>query len=83
MTSGRDVPPEASVKKAIEIRAPLICISTLMTTTMIGMKTVIEQLKEQGIRDQVKVMVGGSPVSQKFANEIGADGYSVKCSGSC
>ena len=74
---GRDVPPEAFVKKAIEIQAPLICISTLMTTTMIGMKTVIEQLKEQGIRDQVKVMVGGSPVSQKFANEIGADGYSV------
>lgn len=74
---GRDVPPEAFVKKAIEIQAPLICISTLMTTTMIGMKTVIEQLKEQGLRDQVKVMVGGSPVSQKFANEIGADGYSV------
>mgnify|MGYP000455992687 CR=1 FL=1 len=74
---GRDVPPEAFVKKAIEIQAPLICISTLMTTTMIGMKTVIEQLKEQGIRDQAKVMVGGSPVSQKFANEIGADGYSV------
>ena len=48
-----------------------------MTTTMGGMKTVIEKLEEAGIRDRVKVMIGGSPISQKFADEIGADGYSA------
>ena len=51
-------------------------MSTLMTTTMGVMETVIHSLEEAGIRDQVKVMVGGGPVSQKFAEKIGADGYS-------
>ncbi len=74
---GRDVPLDAFVDKAQEVGASLICMSTLMTTTMVGMKTVIEKLKEKGIRDKVKVMIGGSPISQKYADEIGADGYSV------
>lgn len=74
---GRDVPLDAFVEKAAEVNAQLVCMSTLMTTTMVGMKTVIEKLKEKGIRDQVKVMIGGSPISQKYADEIGADGYSV------
>ncbi|MDY5845180.1 MAG: corrinoid protein [Bariatricus sp.] len=74
---GRDVPLDAFVDKAIEVDASIVCISTLMTTTRIGMKTVIEKLQERGIRDKVKVMVGGSPISQKYADEIGADGYST------
>ena len=73
---GRDVPLDNFVNKAIEVDASVICMSTLMTTTMDGMRTVIEKLKEKGIRDNIKVMVGGSPISQKYANEIGADGYS-------
>ncbi len=74
---GRDVALDAFVDKAIEVNASLICMSTLMTTTMVGMKTVIEKLQERGIRDKVKVMIGGSPISQKYADEIGADGYST------
>ena len=74
---GRDVPLDNFVDKAVEVGASIICMSTLMTTTMIGMKTVIDKLKERGIRDQFKIMVGGSPISQKYADDIGADGYSV------
>ena len=74
---GRDVPLNAFVEKAKEVDAQLVCMSTLMTTTMDGMRVVIEKLKEAGIRDKVKVMIGGSPISQKFADEIGADGYST------
>ena len=74
---GRDVPLDAFVDKAIEVNASIICMSTLMTTTMVGMKTVIEKLQERGIRDKVKVMIGGSPISQKYADEISADGYST------
>ncbi|MGN0421942.1 MAG: corrinoid protein [Lachnospiraceae bacterium] len=74
---GRDVPLDNFVDKAVEVGASIICMSTLMTTTMIGMKNVIDKLKERGIRDQFKIMVGGSPISQKYADEIGADGYSV------
>ena len=74
---GRDVPLDQFIEKAKEVDADLICMSTLMTTTMGGMQTVIEKLKDQGIRDQFKVMVGGSPISKKFADDIGAEGYSV------
>ena len=74
---GRDVSLDAFVEKAKEVDAQLVCMSTLMTTTMDGMRVVIEKLKEAGIRDNVKVMIGGSPISQKFADEIGADGYST------
>lgn len=73
---GRDIAPAAFVEKAKEISADIICISTLMTTTMPGMKEVIDILQEQGIREQYKVMVGGGPISQAFADKIGADGYS-------
>ena len=74
---GRDVSLDAFVEKAKEVDARLVCMSTLMTTTMDGMRVVIEKLKEAGIHDKVKVMIGGSPISQKFADEIGADGYST------
>ncbi len=73
---GRDVPLDDFVSKAKEIDAKLICMSSLMSTTMEGMGVVIEKLKEANIRDNVIVMVGGGPVSSKFAEMIGADGYS-------
>ncbi len=73
---GRNVPLAHFVEKAKESNAEIICMSTLMTTTMDGMATVIEMLKEEGIRNSYKVMVGGGPISQGFAKKIGADGYS-------
>lgn len=72
---GRNVPLSLFVEKAKEVGADLICLSTLMTTTMDGMATVIEMLKEEGIRDRFKVLIGGGPISQAFADRIGADGY--------
>lgn len=74
--AGRDVDPEDMVDQAVEEGVEIICISTLMTTTMDAMEEVIVQLKEKGIRDQFKVMVGGGPISQSFSDKIGADGYS-------
>ena len=50
-------------------------MSALLTTTMVNMETIIEALVEAGVRDQVKVMIGGAPVTQRYCNEIGADGY--------
>jgi dimethylamine corrinoid protein len=72
---GRNVPVANFIEKAKEVNAELICLSTLMTTTMDGMATVIEMLKEEGIRNSFKVLVGGGPISQGFAKKIGADGY--------
>lgn len=74
---GRDVPAEEFVNQAEALKAQLVCISTLMTTTMSGMEDIIELLKERGIRDNVKVIGRGKSVSKKYANDIGADGYSV------
>ncbi len=73
---GRDVPINEFVSSSIENKASLICISSLMSTTMYGMKDVIEGLKEKGYRDNIKVMVGGGPITDKFAMQIGADAYS-------
>ena len=72
---GRNVPLAHFIEKAKQVDAKLICLSTLMTTTMDGMSSIIEMLKEEGIRDRFKVMVGGGPISQAFADRIGADGY--------
>ena len=74
---GRDVPVTTFVSRAVEEQAQIIMISSLMTTTMDRMKDVVELLKEKGIREQYKVAIGGGPVSQSFANKIGADGYSA------
>ncbi len=74
---GRDVPLDHFVDKAMETGASIICMSTLMTTTMGGMKTVIDKLVEKGVRDRFKIMIGGSPISKKYADEIGADGYTA------
>jgi len=72
---GRNVPLANFIEKAKEVDAKLICLSTLMTTTMDGMSALIEMLKEEGIRERFKVLVGGGPISQAFADRIGADGY--------
>jgi len=77
---GRNVPLGDFIEKAKEVGAKIICLSTLMTTTMDGMATVIEMLKEEGIRSQFKVLVGGGPISQGFADRIGADGYAANAS---
>jgi len=74
---GRDIPPLQFVEKAKEIDAKIIALSTLMTTTMDGMAEVINILNQQEIREKFKVMVGGGPISQGFAEKIGADGYSL------
>lgn len=72
---GRDVPLNKFIDKAEEVGADMICMSTLMTTTMDGMKVVIDRLKEMGVRDKYKVLIGGGPISQHFADLIGADLY--------
>jgi corrinoid protein of di/trimethylamine methyltransferase len=72
---GRDVPPQTFVEKAIETNAELILLSSLMTTTMDAMAQVIKILNDRNIRGRFKVAVGGGPVSQAFADRIGADGY--------
>lgn len=73
---GKDVSAEAIVNKAEEVHADLIGLSALLTTTMMVQKEVIELLKERGIRDKYKVLVGGAPVTPGWAEQIGADGYS-------
>ena len=73
---GRDVPVAKFVDYVKENEVDIVGISSLMTTTMPGMEAVIAKLNEEGIRDKVKVMVGGAPVSPAFADKIGADGYS-------
>ena len=78
---GKDVPPSVFVERAEEESADVIALSTLMTTTMPRMKEVIDLLKEKNIRDKYKVIVGGAPVSPKFAEDIGADGYSANANG--
>ena len=72
---GVDLNVDEVVNKVKEEKADVLGLSALLTTTMPEMKRVIDSLTEQGLRDQVKVIVGGAPVDEKFANSIGADGY--------
>ena len=72
---GADVAPEKFVEAVKEKGAQVVCLSALLTVTMPSMKTTIEALKQAGVRDNVKVLVGGAPVTTQYANEIGADGY--------
>ena len=72
---GVDQSPEAFVKAIQEHRADIVGASALLTTTMLQQKKLIEALESAGIRDQVKVMIGGAPVTDRYATEIGADGY--------
>jgi len=77
---GTDVSPEKFVKAAVDNDAAIIGMSALLTTTMPSMGATIKHLEEQGLREQVKVMVGGAPVTDGFAEQIGADGYSPDAS---
>ncbi len=72
---GVDVSPEKFVQAVKEKKAQIVGLSALLTTTMPSMKDVIKALEEEGIRDKIKVMIGGAPVTQSYADEIGADGY--------
>lgn len=73
---GIDVSSDKFVEAVREHNADILCISALLTTTMTYMKAVIDALEQAGVRNKVKVMVGGAPVDERFAIEIGADGYS-------
>jgi methanogenic corrinoid protein MtbC1 len=74
---GTDVPAETFVKTAIEQECQVICCSALLTTTMNVMGDVVKLANEAGIRDKVKIMIGGAPVNEDFCNLIGADAYTV------
>jgi 5-methyltetrahydrofolate--homocysteine methyltransferase len=74
---GTDVGPEAFVEAVQEHRPQLMGMSALLTTTMVQMKATIEALEEAGLRGSVKIMVGGAPVTDAFAKEIGADAYAA------
>lgn len=76
---GVDVPPQAFVD-AVSKGAQVIGMSALLTTTMSNMGVTIEALKAAGLRDKVKVMIGGAPVTQEYANQIGADGFAADAS---
>jgi dimethylamine corrinoid protein len=72
---GRDIAPQQFVDAAVKSNASVIAVSTLMTTTMDGMAEIIRLLERDNLRGRFKVIVGGGPISQSFANRIGADGY--------
>ena len=72
---GVDIEPEEFVKQINEKNAQIVCLSALLTTTMPMMKKTVDAIVEAGLREKVKIMVGGAPVTQAFADEIGADGF--------
>jgi 5-methyltetrahydrofolate--homocysteine methyltransferase len=72
---GIDVPPEKFVQVAKENKADVIGMSALLTTTMMQMKSTVEALQAAGLKGKVKTMVGGAPVTEEFARQIGAEGY--------
>ena len=72
---GKDVGPEAFVEAIKEFEPKIVGMSALLTTTMRGMESTIKVIEEAGLRNKVKIMIGGAPVTQAFADQIGADGY--------
>jgi 5-methyltetrahydrofolate--homocysteine methyltransferase len=72
---GNDVSPERFVDTAVKEQAPVIGLSALLTTTMPVMKGVVDLIKQRGLSGKVRVVIGGAPVSEQYAREIGADGY--------
>jgi 5-methyltetrahydrofolate--homocysteine methyltransferase len=72
---GIDVPPNRFIEAVKSQGAQIVCMSALLTTTMSGMKTTVEALNEAGITGQVRTMIGGAPVTQTYADQIGANGY--------
>jgi 5-methyltetrahydrofolate--homocysteine methyltransferase len=73
---GVDVSASKFVEEAIRHNADIVAVSALLTTTMVGMKDVVQALRESEVRDPCRIIVGGAPVTQQFADSIGADGYS-------
>ena len=78
---GVNVTPEKFIETVNSKQANIIAMSALLTTTMPSMKTTIDALKQAGVRGKVKVLIGGAPITQKYADEIGADGYSENAVG--
>lgn len=78
---GVNVPPEKFIATVKEKNANIVAMSALLTTTMPAMRTTIDALKQAGVREKVKVLIGGAPITQKYADEIGADGYSENAVG--
>ena len=78
---GVNVPPEKFIQTIKEKTPNIVAMSALLTTTMPAMKTTIDAMKQAGVRDQVRVVIGGAPITQKYADEIGADGYAGTASG--
>jgi corrinoid protein of di/trimethylamine methyltransferase len=78
---GTDVSPEKFVAAVEERKPQVVCMSALLTVTMPAMKTTIDALASAGLRTEVKVLIGGAPVTTQYAREIGADGYSESASG--
>ena len=78
---GVNVTPEKFIETVNAKQANIIAMSALLTTTMPSMKTTIDALKQAGVRGKVKVLIGGAPITQKYADEIGADGYSENAVG--
>lgn len=78
---GVNVAPEKFIETVQQKKANIVAMSALLTTTMPAMRATIEALKQAGVRDKVKVLIGGAPITQKYADEIGADGYSENAVG--
>jgi corrinoid protein of di/trimethylamine methyltransferase len=78
---GVNVTPEQFIAAVKDKNANIVAMSALLTTTMTSMKVTVEELKKAGVRDRVKILIGGAPVTQKYAEEIGADGYSESAAG--
>jgi 5-methyltetrahydrofolate--homocysteine methyltransferase len=78
---GVNVPPEKFIETVREKNANIVAMSALLTTTMPAMRTTIEALRTAGVRNQVKVFIGGAPITQQYADDIGADGYSENAVG--
>jgi 5-methyltetrahydrofolate--homocysteine methyltransferase len=78
---GVNVTPEQFIAAVKDKGANIVAMSALLTTTMTSMKTTVDALKQAGVREQVKILVGGAPITQKYADEIGADGYSENAAG--
>jgi 5-methyltetrahydrofolate--homocysteine methyltransferase len=78
---GVDVTPEKFVAAISAENATIVALSALLTTTMLNMKITIEAIEKAGLRDKVKIIIGGAPVTQSFADQIGADGFSASAGG--
>jgi corrinoid protein of di/trimethylamine methyltransferase len=78
---GNDVSPQKFIDAIITHKAQIVAMSALLTTTMTAMETTIAAIREAGLRDKVKIMIGGAPLSANFSDKIGADGYSDNANG--